>query len=643
MKKLITGVLATLACFACLTGCDLLKSTKDSTPATVERTEGLANAKTYVNGTYREDGKEEVGYDYVVANTAPAAGKQYPITWSVTLPEGVTSGVAANVVADMGITYIDVDETLTEDLTYTLTATIGDVNESGATEVLNFERKVLKSTNTTPPTLPENGPAVDTAYKLHVYSQSKKSNLYATGKMSGYYFGTATDPNEGADFYIENATDEGTYYLYTQKDSTKSYVNIIYEMGSDDKMHNDLKYEATATSVWTYSDVFGTLVTTVAQGEDGGSKIFSLGTDADKTYATISAQDLVLGNSFKANLVTPPEGSILPPSTTNKVAQVITEKPVNGQTYKLYMEQTNADSKVYFSGSTESADVNYRFTSSTLVASAVDVLVEYETGSTDAFYLSFMKDGVKTYINIVQNGNFVNSLFQTTKSAWAWDATAKTMVVTLNEKVYTLGADNRYSYTTISSQQLSYTPFMARLATLVDAPADGGNQGGNQDGNQGDTSTTITSPATFVPLTNLGAVQGSSGLSNDNGKSDLFTEYEFDNNVVTITADAGTASASTPPKHWKDSDTATTLRIYTGSSLTISVASGYEITSIVFTTAGGKNFTSASTIVNATAEIDGSTTTLTPSADDTTTITINVGAQIRISQIVINFASASNN
>lgn len=118
-------------------------------------------------------------------------------------------------------------------------------------------------------------PEVGTAYKL-AFIQKNVDNklLYITGEMSGYYMGTTTDKAVAVDVFVEETT--GGFYLYCTVNGAKTYINMV-KSGN----YTNAKYEATASTVYTYDETLKTFVGSV----EGGYYIF--GTKADGTYETL--------------------------------------------------------------------------------------------------------------------------------------------------------------------------------------------------------------------------------------------------------------------------------------------------------------------------------------------------------------------
>lgn len=135
-----------------------------------------------------------------------------------------------------------------------------------------------KDPNYVPPTEGEvayvTAPEAGVAYYLVLTQENLGKNLYINGEMSGYYYATVEAAADAVQVYLEAV--EGGYHMYFLKDEAKTYLNIVVS-----GTYNNVKYEAAASSVWTFDATLGTL-TTVA-----GENTFFLGTY--NTFNTFSA------------------------------------------------------------------------------------------------------------------------------------------------------------------------------------------------------------------------------------------------------------------------------------------------------------------------------------------------------------------
>ena len=114
-----------------------------------------------------------------------------------------------------------------------------------------------------------------TAYKFGMVQGNLENKVYyLAGGMNGFYMETTDDVTKAIDVYLEETT--GGYYFYTLVDGVKSYINMVVS-----GTHVNGKYEATASTVYTWDDAKKTVVATV------NDTLYWHGTRNDKTYTTM--------------------------------------------------------------------------------------------------------------------------------------------------------------------------------------------------------------------------------------------------------------------------------------------------------------------------------------------------------------------
>lgn len=135
-----------------------------------------------------------------------------------------------------------------------------------------------KDPNYVPPTEGEvayvSAPEAGVAYYLVLTQENLGKNLYINGEMNGYYYATVEAAADAVQVYLEAV--EGGYHMYFLKGEAKTYLNIVVS-----GTYNNVKYEAAASSVWTFDKELGTLLTVA------GENTFFLGTY--NTFNTMSA------------------------------------------------------------------------------------------------------------------------------------------------------------------------------------------------------------------------------------------------------------------------------------------------------------------------------------------------------------------
>lgn len=130
------------------------------------------------------------------------------------------------------------------------------------------------------------------------------------------------------------------------------------------------------------------------------------------------------------------------------------------QAYKLELVQPNAGKTVYFTGEMST----YYYATSEDVNAGVDVYAEKVEGGYNLYFLD--AEGAKHYMGIVVDGEHVNAVFDKEKTVFVYDEVYKTVVVALNDSVYTFGTKNDKSYTTIGANDLAEGTFVAYLVVL---------------------------------------------------------------------------------------------------------------------------------------------------------------------------------
>ncbi len=294
MKKFITGILATLACFACFaTGCNKNDTPNSSSQQTIDLSEAQAYAEDYfrsqlINKTNRED--------FTLENAINYDGVSFPITWTVNVTSGVT------VTRGTDTTTIDVDENLSAALQYTLTLTITNPFDSTKTLTVSFNRTVEAAPSKVPAKITQ-APVEGTAYKFHIYHTVKLKDLYLNGKTresagQPWYLTTTTSFDSAVDIYVEAVeNEEGKFYMYHMGEdgNTKTYINAYKT--SDNHISNFYEteadmaatdYDGAGKTKWTFDSTHGTMVTTIKNKEDVDTTYY-LGCDDD--YETVSPQD----------------------------------------------------------------------------------------------------------------------------------------------------------------------------------------------------------------------------------------------------------------------------------------------------------------------------------------------------------------
>lgn len=147
---------------------------------------------------------------------------------------------------------------------------------------------------------------------------------------------------------------------------------------------------------------------------------------------------------------------------SEEIFAAIDKAPVENVAYKLHTFQQTEQQDCYFTGSMGDGNSKYYFATSTDMAKAVDIYVEYVAGSTTEFYPYFVKDGVNQYIGmrVSSDGKHDNIVFDTAPvSVFVWNDTIQTITTTItdrdgNQTEFYLG--NYDTHMTISGSAMSH-------------------------------------------------------------------------------------------------------------------------------------------------------------------------------------------
>ncbi len=191
------------------------------------------------------------------------------------------------------------------------------------------------------------------AYKLMLTQTNLGKDLFLEGSMDGFYFKTVEDAAKAIDVYVETVSEtDGTYRLFIQKGAdatTKQYINIV-KSGK----YTNVKFDATATSIWTWNDTIKTYQTIV----DGAN--LALGTYS--TYNTMSAQKVDSKTSFFAQLYGKKPAAPVEKSDAEKVeeakAALTLDVTSTGVSFKLPLVGENGATISWTSSNTDVITIN---------------------------------------------------------------------------------------------------------------------------------------------------------------------------------------------------------------------------------------------------------------------------------------------
>ena len=190
MKKLISYVLLLALTLSLFAGCTLVPSDEDPTTPPESY---LDSAKNILYQKYKTASKDEIPEkkrDFELMTNIVVGGANHTVVWTIEVTSGDASAI--KLVAGTNADYaqiVDVPDEPTEDILYTLTATISDY--AGETVTISFKFKTPAYSNANLPNLPTvKAPVVGTAYKLGLIQVNLKKALYLDGTCGERYLNT---------------------------------------------------------------------------------------------------------------------------------------------------------------------------------------------------------------------------------------------------------------------------------------------------------------------------------------------------------------------------------------------------------------------------------------------------------------------
>ena len=275
------------------------------------------------------------------------------------------------------------------------------------------------------PDLSVNGtPLAGFPYNVVLTQKNLGKLLYLTGALNGRTLATTDDPALAAQFYVE-ASGDG-YAFYMLNGTKKSYVEVYL---NGDNL-SAFRFSDTAT-VFTYNSELKAWVCEL----DGVA--YFLGNTG--MYGDVYA---CLASFLTAESAgTKQFAAILAP--TDGLSEVKA-----GYIYKFGLYQTKLDKMLFVTGK---VDGRYLATTEN-PAEAADVFAEK---ATDGYKFFIFEGAAKKYIDVYFNAdNKLSVQFGTEGDVFAYDATTKAWVTTVDETTYYLGTYNTFN--TVSASKTSY-------------------------------------------------------------------------------------------------------------------------------------------------------------------------------------------
>ena len=321
-------------------------------------------------------------------------------------------------------------------------------------------------------------PAANTAYKFVLNQKGLGQYLYITGEMDGYYYGTTADPAAAVDVYLETVS--GGYRVYFLKNGVKTYLEMA-KSGT----HNNVIFTTAPTKTLKWNAEIKS-VTCDIEGEDfyfgtyNTYKTFSASQVSRITGENASAMDstnfvarfatLVEGEEKPTEPTTPTEPEPTEPTEPSIVPEIVTT-PAAGTAYKFMVNQKIVGKVLYLTGEMN----GYYFATTENAEEAADVYLEAVSGG---YRVYFLKDGVKNYLEVVQNGTYTNVVFTTSPTkVLKWNDEIKSVTCDVDGTDYYFGSYK--TFVTFSASKISYVTgenastfdesnFVGHFATLVE-------------------------------------------------------------------------------------------------------------------------------------------------------------------------------
>ena len=235
------------------------------------------------------------------------------------------------------------------------------------------------------------------AYKLMIDQKGAGKKLYyAGGYVATYYGATTEDANAAINLVLKET--EGGYYLGYLDGTTSTFINAL-----PNDTHNNIKFETTPKSVWTFNTEHYTLTTTC------GENTVYMGTFGTYTTLSLSTVDhLGEENSYPARLYTSDVATpeVVIPEQGGEV------EPGTGSN-KTIAELLEIGAGV---GEGNTTTEKYTFTAKVTAVNGRDVTVTDETGSiivynydTPNLYMDYevtITGAVKDYYGTIEVVNF---------------------------------------------------------------------------------------------------------------------------------------------------------------------------------------------------------------------------------------------
>lgn len=415
MKRILSLILILLLCLGVLASCQPQGNEPTPTPSY-----DFSNAKSYLKTVHpelyptKDIAVPETKNDYDLLTVLTVKDGTYTITWTVDndaiqIVDYVPKS-DSDIFAGKKIT-VKVPKSVSEDLTYTLTATI-TAPDGTSTDKVEHTLKVPA------PVIVGGKATLEMTGTTNRASYSTTQMVYAA---NGITF-TNDKASSSTDCYDQTKNYAARVYVgSTVKIESKGMRKIVITF--DDYVTDDGKdyvqgFDKMVVEGATFNRE-GAVLTILFL--DGPVDVFQ-STGITKqvriltidVYTALSDEDLNGGNGGNGG-----DDPVVTPTYT---------APEVGKAYKFYLEQKSLSKTLYFTGAL-TTDGNDYFTTSENLADAVDIYFETAEGGYNVYNVYFMVDGVKTYLDVspYMDGEFLKSQFALSTDVpsvvWTYDTT----------------------------------------------------------------------------------------------------------------------------------------------------------------------------------------------------------------------------
>lgn len=161
--------------------------------------------------SFAHDKKTLTSGEYDLESTTTYSGITANISWSI------SDDYKSYATISNGKLIVTAQEEIKDTIELVAEFTVGNETSQKTYTVFTMDSKPIDSVSS----LETNKP-----YVLYINHKTKGTNYFFTGEMSGYYGGTAEDINKGWDIYAEEVS--GGYNLtFTDSSGKKQYINVV--------------------------------------------------------------------------------------------------------------------------------------------------------------------------------------------------------------------------------------------------------------------------------------------------------------------------------------------------------------------------------------------------------------------------------